>query len=135
MSGYRSSRAYGGYGYRPARSAPASAGQRSPRSAWLAFLDFVALAADNPTDRPLDLMHAMRGLTAASFPAERGDTLAHWGKLLLERARLWAESGEARRTAFAAGLKADAVKLKDLLIDQGAAAAVASRERMGFKED
>lgn len=132
---YRSFRsAYGYSGYRPRPTAPA-ADKRTPRAAWLAMLDFVLAAVDRPAEKPLDLMNSLRGVTAANFPTDPRDSLTAWGKAVLERIRLWCEAGEARRTAFAPGLRADVAALKDILIDQGAAEAAASRQRMGFKED
>lgn len=131
---YRSPRsAYGYSSYR--RPAAPAVDKRTPRAAWLAMLDFVIAAVDAPTERPLELMNSLRGVTAASFPADARDSLSAWGKSVLERIRLWCEAGEARRTAFAPGLRADVAALKEILIDQGAAEAAASRQRMGFKED
>lgn len=132
---YRSSRsAYGYSSYRPRAGAPAT-DRRTPRAAWLAMLDFVLAAVEAPAERPLELMNSLRGVTASSFPADARDSLSAWGKSVLERVRLWCEAGEARRTAFAPGLRADVAALKNILIDQGAAEAAASRQRLGFKEE
>lgn len=131
---YRPGRSSYGYSsYRPRPAAPAA--RPTPRAAWLAMLDFAVAAADAPAEKPLDLLNSLRGVTVASFPADPRDSLTAWGKAVLEKIRLWCDAGEARRTAFAAGLRADVVALKDILIDQGAAEAAASRERMGFRED
>lgn len=130
---YRSGRS--SYGYSSYRPRPASPDTRTPRAAWLAMLDFAFSATDAPADKPLDLLNSLRGVTASSFPSDPRDSLAAWGKAVLERIRLWCEAGEARRTAFAPGLRADIVALKGILIDQGTAEAAASRQRMGFKED
>jgi hypothetical protein len=134
MSFRRSRPAYGYSTYRTGAPAPA-VDKRTPRAAWLAMLDYVVAAVDAPAQQPLDLMNSLRGVTAASFPADPRDSLSAWGKSVLDRIRLWCDAGEARRTAFAPGLRADVVALKEILIDQGAAEAAASRQRMGFRED
>lgn len=119
-------------GFRPRATAPAGERPR-PRQAWLTMLDFALASFGAPSEPPYDLANSLRGLSADSFPVGKGDIRARWAKRFLDGARLWIDSA-ATRTAFAPGLTVEAAALKDFLIDQGAAMAVAGRERIGLED-
>ncbi|ATC34147.1 hypothetical protein CA606_18420 [Caulobacter vibrioides] len=119
----------------PRRSAPRTPERRSPdRRAWITMFEYALKAFDAPSETPYDFANSLRGLTGDNFPVERGDIRARWAKSFLERARLWVDGGASTRTAFAAGLAADAKAFTDFLIEQGAAQAAASRQRMGMED-
>lgn len=117
------------------RSVPRPPERRSPdRRAWITMFEFALKAFETPAEPPYNFANSLRGLTGDNFPVERGDIRARWAKAFLDRARLWVDGGMATRTAFAAGLAADARAFTDFLIEQGAAQAVASRQRMGMED-
>jgi hypothetical protein len=121
---------YGKYKATPLAKPP------TDRRAWLAMLERAAEAVTgDPTARPLDFAASLKGLNGDNFPVGATDGRRRWAKIFVEQARLWVDAGPATRTAFAPALAIEAKALTDILIEQGAAEAAASRERMGFRED